>query len=80
MQTKGRIDYYYVIQEKGSNFHRAARYQASYKDGDWQVPSHYWDVETEEIVIEQDAIVKFTCNDKWLAEDTVSKLDKEIGR
>ena len=66
---------YYVIKETGSDFHRAARFQPSFTDGEWQVPAHYWDVETHEIVMELDAHVVFECNDKWLAEDTVKKYD-----
>ena len=67
---------YYVIKETGSNSHRACQYQPEFTDGGHKFPNHYWDIDTEEIVLECDAYKKFMTNDEWLARDTAKEWDK----
>ena len=69
---------YYVIREKDAKFHRAMTFVESFPMSDWVVPAHYYDAAADEIVLETDAFVKFTCNDLALAEGLVTQYDEQI--
>ena len=69
---------YYVIRERGANFHRAMTFVESFPMSDWVVPAHYYDAAADDIVFETDAFVKFSCNDVALAESLVTQYDKQI--